>query len=136
MSDHDRRDDSQSGAGGTAHQLIVPLYFQRPVAGPKWYSTVPLLAERAQYAGEKGGCGVLLGPDRCVTVSAHDGREIVRTLQRVCSLCNTVLDPMSPVLRDRRRQFGRQAELRCIAIDAGQASRRAVLVLGRLCQRR
>jgi hypothetical protein len=29
MSDHDRRDDSQSGAGRTARQLIVPLYFQR-----------------------------------------------------------------------------------------------------------
>jgi hypothetical protein len=41
LSDHDRRADSQSGAGGTAHQLMVMLYFQRPVAGPRWYSTDP-----------------------------------------------------------------------------------------------
>jgi hypothetical protein len=43
MSDHDRRMTPQFGVGGTAHQLIVPLYFQRPVAAPKWYSTVPCL---------------------------------------------------------------------------------------------
>ena len=33
LPDQDRQADSQSGAGGTAHQLIVPLYFQRYAGG-------------------------------------------------------------------------------------------------------
>src|ERR1700722_12622544 len=58
-----------------------------------------------------------------MTVSAHDGREIVRALQCVRSLRNAVLDPLPPVLRDRRGQFRCQAEFSRIAIDAGQAFR-------------
>lgn len=62
----------------------------------------------------------MLGLDCCVAVSAHDGCEIVAALQRVRSLHNAVLDPLSPVLRDRRRQFCRQAEFCRIAFDTGQ----------------
>jgi hypothetical protein len=74
MSHHDRRADSQFGSGGTAHQEIVLLYLQRPVAGPKVVQHGSVLAEDA---------------DDC---------EIFRTLQRVRSLRNTVFDPLSPVL--------------------------------------
>lgn len=61
MSVHDRRDDSQSGSGGTAHQLIVPLYVQRPVAGPKWYSTVPCLLSMPRTPARKADVVYCLG---------------------------------------------------------------------------
>ena len=61
MPDHDRRDDSQSGVGGTAHQLIVPLYFQRPVAGPKWYSTDPCLLSTPSTVARKADAVYCLG---------------------------------------------------------------------------
>jgi hypothetical protein len=63
-----------------------------------------------------------------VTVPAHDGGEIARTLLRICSLRNAVLDPMSPILRDRRRQPGQSPphSHRCMAacpVAARTASR-------------
>jgi hypothetical protein len=61
LPDHDRQADSQSGAGETAHQLIVPLYFQRPVAGPRWYSTVPCLLSTPSTPARKADAVYCLG---------------------------------------------------------------------------